>query len=109
MGCTIKGDRKMMLSRFKRLLPIGVAMLLLVIAPLSVLAQTAPVEIKFYYATAVGGPLSKIFDGYAQKFNDANPDVKVVTSYAGGYDDISAAVQTEIQGGGDGPDVAVML
>jgi len=98
----------MKLARFVRWLPIAVVMLL-VIAPLSVMAQSEPLEIKFYYATAVGGPLSKIFDGYAEKFNAANPDVKVVTSYAGGYDDISAAVQTEIQGNGEGPDVAVML
>src|SRR5215216_5184222 len=98
----------MKLARLVRWLPIAVVMLL-VIAPLSVLAQSEPLEIKFYYATAVGGPLSKIFDGYTEKFNATNPDIKVVTSYAGGYDDISAAVQTEIQGSGEGPDVAVML
>ena len=51
----------------------------------------------------------QIFDGYAQKFNDANPDVHVTPTYAGGYDDISAAIETEIQGKGEGPDVAVML
>ena len=99
----------MKISRFSRVLPIGIALLLLVVAPLSVLAQNAPLEIKFYYPTAVGGPLSQVFDGYAQKFNDANPDLKVVATYAGGYDDISAAIQTEIQGQGEGPDVAVML
>ena len=44
-----------------------------------VLAQSAPLEIKFYYPTAVGGPLSQIFDGYAQKFNAANPDVNEST------------------------------
>ncbi|MBI1257433.1 MAG: extracellular solute-binding protein [Chloroflexi bacterium] len=96
-------------SRFGRLLPLGIALLLLVVAPISAFAQSSPLEIKFYYPTAVGGPLSQVFDGYAQKFNDANPDLKVVATYAGGYDDISAAIQTEIQGQGDGPDVAVML
>ncbi|HVU10220.1 MAG TPA: ABC transporter substrate-binding protein [Phototrophicaceae bacterium] len=99
----------MTLSRFKRFLPLGIALVLLAIAPLSVLAQTNPMEIKFYYPTAVGGPLSQIFDGYAAKFNAANPDLKVVATYAGGYDDITAAIQTEIQGQGEGPDVAVML
>ena len=48
----------MKISRLMRWLPIGVALLLLAVAPLSVLAQAAPLEIKFYYPTAVGGPLS---------------------------------------------------
>ncbi len=99
----------MTLSRLKRFAPIGVALLLLIVAPLSVLAQNTPLEIKFYYPTAVGGPLSKIFDGYAEKFNAANPDLHVTATYSGGYDDITAAIQTEIQGNGEGPDVAVLL
>jgi sn-glycerol 3-phosphate transport system substrate-binding protein len=85
------------------------ALVLLALAPLSALAQNTPLEIKFYYPTAVGGPLTQIFDRYAEQFNQANPDIKVVPTYAGGYDDISAAVQTEIAGKGEGPDVAVML
>lgn len=72
-------------------------------------AQDEPVEINFYYPTAVGGPLAEIFQRYTDQFNEANPDIHVVTTYAGGYNDISAAVQTEIQGTGEGPDVAVML
>ncbi|MBA3872130.1 MAG: extracellular solute-binding protein, partial [Anaerolineae bacterium] len=87
----------------------GLALVLLAVAPFSLMAQDSPVEVKFYYPTAVGGPLTQIFDGYVDQFNKANPDVKVVATYAGGYDDISAAVQTEIQGKGEGPDVAVML
>src|SRR5215510_2738159 len=87
----------------------SLALVLLAVAPLTLLAQNSPVEVKFYYPTAVGGPLTQIFDSYVEKFNTANPDVKVTATYAGGYDDISAAVQTEIQGKGEGPDVAVML
>ncbi len=87
----------------------SLALVLLAVAPFSLLAQDTPVEVKFYYPTAVGGPLTQIFDGYVEQFNKANPDIKVVATYAGGYDDISAAVQTEIQGQGEGPDVAVML
>src|ERR1700755_2585553 len=86
---------------------LGAATLMLAVAPLA--HAQAPTEIKFYYPTAVGGPLTQIFDGYVEKFNAANPDVHVTATYAGGYDDISAAVQTEIQGQGEGPDVAVML
>jgi sn-glycerol 3-phosphate transport system substrate-binding protein len=85
------------------------AVVLLALAPLSALAQNSPLEIKFYYPTAVGGPLTQIFDRYAEQFNKANPDIKIIPTYAGGYDDISAAVQTEIAGKGEGPDVAVML
>jgi sn-glycerol 3-phosphate transport system substrate-binding protein len=96
-------------SHLKRLLPVAIVVLLLGIVPLSAMAQSEPLEIKFYYPTAVGGPLSQVFDGYAARFNEANPDLKVVATYAGGYDDISAAIQTEIQGQGEGPDVAVML
>ncbi len=88
---------------------LGVALMLLAVSPFSLLAQNSPVEVKFYYPTAVGGPLTQIFDRYVEEFNKANPDIKVVATYAGGYDDISAAVQTEIQGKGEGPDVAVML
>jgi sn-glycerol 3-phosphate transport system substrate-binding protein len=84
------------------------SLIALLVGVIGVSAQE-PVEIKFYYPTAVGGPLAELFDKYTQQFNDANPDVRVVTTYAGGYDDISAAVQTELQGAGEGPDVAVML
>ncbi|MEN9223324.1 MAG: extracellular solute-binding protein, partial [Thermostichus sp. BF3_bins_97] len=69
----------------------------------------APVEINFYYPTAVGGPLTQIIDGYAADFSQANPDIKVNAVYAGGYDDIYKAVQTQISGGGSGPDVAIFL
>lgn len=94
---------------FKKTRLIIVLLALLMLFSVSVMAQDAPLEINFYYPTAVGGPLTQIFDGYAAKFNEANPDIKVIPTYAGGYNDISAAVQTEIQGTGEGPDVAVML
>lgn len=83
--------------------------LALLAVPFGALAQDEPVKINFYYPTAVGGPLAEIFQRYTDQFNEANPDIHVVTTYAGGYNDISAAVQTEIQGTGEGPDVAVML
>jgi sn-glycerol 3-phosphate transport system substrate-binding protein len=72
-------------------------------------AQSNVVEINFYYPTAVGGPITQIIDEYAAEFNAANPDIKVTSVYAGGYDDIYKAVQTQIAGGGTGPDVAIFL
>lgn len=46
------------------------------------LAQT---EVSFYFPVAVGGPVTKIIDGYAAEFNKANPDIKVSPVYAGSY------------------------
>ncbi len=99
----------MRLHRSMRVVMFTTAVMLLAVVPFQLMAQDTPVEVKFYYPTAVGGPLTQIFDGYVEQFNKANPDINVVSTYAGGYDDISAAVQTEIQGQGEGPDVAVML
>ena len=84
------------------------SLLFILLLSVGVSAQDV-VEIDFYYPTAVGGPIAEIFDNYAADFNEKNPDIVVTTIYAGGYDDISAAVQTEIQGTGEGPDAAVML
>jgi sn-glycerol 3-phosphate transport system substrate-binding protein len=42
-------------------------------------------EVSFYFPVAVGGPVTKIIDGYANDFNKANPDIKVTPVYAGSY------------------------
>ncbi len=47
-------------------------------------AQT-PVEVPFYYPVAVGGPITKVIDGFAEAFNAAHPGVKVTPIYAGTY------------------------
>ncbi len=67
------------------------------------------VEINFLYPTAVGGPITKVIDGLAKQFNDANPDVHVTATYGGGYPDVYKTIQTDISGGSNPPDVAVML
>ena len=72
-------------------------------------AQAAPLEIKFYYPTAVGGPIAKVMAGFADEFNAANTDVHVTPVYAGGYTDIYKAIDTQVKGGGAGPDVAILL
>ena len=48
------------------------------------LAQNAT-EISFFYPVAVGGPITRIIDGYAAEFEKTNPDVKVKPIYAGTY------------------------
>src|SRR5438132_10751382 len=45
----------------------------------------APVEISFYYPVAVGGPITKIIDGYAAAFEKENPGISVKPVYAGTY------------------------
>ena len=65
------------------------SMIALFTAALLGLAQAAwaQVELTFYYPIAVGGPLTKVIDGYAADFEKANPGVKVKPIYAGNYDD----------------------
>lgn len=45
----------------------------------------APVEVSFYYPVAVGGPIAKTMDDFAEGFMKENPDVKVTPIYAGTY------------------------
>ena len=47
-------------------------------------AQTS-VEVSFYYPVAVGGPIAKTIDGFAQGFMKDNPTIKVTPIYAGTY------------------------
>ena len=42
-------------------------------------------EITFYYPIAVGGPITKIVDGYAEQFSKENPSIKVKPVYTGTY------------------------
>jgi ABC-type glycerol-3-phosphate transport system substrate-binding protein len=39
-------------------------------------------ELTFFYPVAVGGPITKIVDGYVEEFNKANPDVKVTSVFS---------------------------
>ena len=50
----------------------------------AVFAQ-ATVEVPFYYPVAVGGPITKVIDGFAEAFNASHPGVKVTPIYAGTY------------------------
>ncbi|MEJ8858245.1 ABC transporter substrate-binding protein [Variovorax robiniae] len=44
-----------------------------------------PVEVQFYYPVAVGGPIAKTIDGFAEGFMKENPGIKVTPIYAGTY------------------------
>ena len=42
-------------------------------------------EVPFYYPVAVGGPIAKVIDGFAEGFMKENPGIKVTPIYAGTY------------------------
>jgi sn-glycerol 3-phosphate transport system substrate-binding protein len=65
-------------------------------------------EISFYFPVAVGGPITKIIDGYAADFQRENPDVKVTPIYAGTYQDTMTKAQTALKAQ-SGPQMAVLL
>ena len=50
------------------------------------LAQGAS-EISFFYPVAVGGPITKLIDGFADGFQKDNPGLTVKPIYAGSYQD----------------------
>ncbi len=64
--------------------------------------------VDFLFPVAVGGPITKIIDGYAQDFMRANPDVEVRPVYAGSYVDTLTKAQTAAKSG-NAPAMAVLL
>src|SRR6185312_4312013 len=65
-------------------------------------------EITFYYPIAVGGPITKIFDGYAEAFHKAHPDITIKPVYTGSYQDSLVKAMTAAKSG-NAPDAAVLL
>ncbi|WP_439598777.1 ABC transporter substrate-binding protein [Falsiroseomonas sp.] len=70
-------------------------------------AQT-PVEIVFNYPIAVGGPITRIIDGYCEDFARAHPGFRVRPIYAGSYQDTLTKTLTAMRGG-DAPHLACLL
>src|SRR3569832_2539351 len=56
-------------------------------------------EITVYYPIAVGGPITKIFDGYAEAFHKAHPDITVKPVYTGTYQDSIVKAMTAAKAG----------
>ena len=65
--------------------------------------------IDFYFPSATANDAEGIFQGYADKFREENPDITIKPVFTGSYTDTRNTILTELQGGGAGPDVAVML
>jgi sn-glycerol 3-phosphate transport system substrate-binding protein len=72
------------------------------------LLRAEETEISFYFPVAVGGPITKIIDGYAADFQRENPGIKVTPIYAGTYQDTMTKAQTALKAG-SGPHMAVLL
>ncbi|XWX03673.1 ABC transporter substrate-binding protein [Aggregatilineales bacterium SYSU G02658] len=67
------------------------------------------ITIDFYYPTAVDAPINAIIQEYADQFMAQNPGIRINPVYTGTYTQTRDTINTEIAGGGKGPDVAVML
>src|SRR5690242_17399349 len=81
------------------------------LAPLALPAVAradAVTEISFYFPVAVGGPITRIIDGYAADFQRDNPTIKVMPIYAGTYQDTMTKAQTALKANA-GPQMAVLL
>ena len=71
------------------------------------LAQ-APVDVSFFYPVAVGGPITKIVDGFAAEFEKENPNVKLKPIYSGSYQESIAKALTAVKSG-EPPVTSILL
>ena len=85
----------------------GVLLAGLAVAAPPALAQ-APVEVSFYYPVAVGGPITKIIDGYAADFEKENPGIKLRPIYSGSYQDSITKALTAVKSG-EPPVMSILL
>jgi len=91
------------------LIPIvGAVMMVLTAGAMTSGAMAKDIELSFYYPVAVGGPITKIIDGYAADFEKANPGIKINAIYAGTYQDTLVKALTAFKSG-EPPDIAVLL
>ncbi|MBL8133020.1 MAG: ABC transporter substrate-binding protein [Anaerolineae bacterium] len=95
--------------RTSRLFVLIASLALLAVLSLSAAAQSEPIVIDFYYPSAIGDNVATIMDRYVAQFEEANPGIDINPVYAGSYTQTRDTIQTELNGGGAGPDVAVML
>ena len=80
----------------------------LVVGGLAGVSAQAPVEISFYYPVAVGGPITKIVDGYAADFTKENPSIRVKPIYTGTYQETIVKALTAHKSG-EPPQTAIIL
>ena len=90
-----------MLSSIRRV----AAALLVALLPALAWAQ---VEVSFYYPVAVGGPITKIIDGFAADFEKENPGVKIRPIYSGSYQESITKALTAVKSG-EPPVTSILL
>src|SRR5215207_1279997 len=71
----------------------------------SAIAQT---EVSFYYPVAVGGPITKIIDGYAADFEKENAGIKLKPISSGSYQESITKALTAVKSG-DPPVMSILL
>jgi sn-glycerol 3-phosphate transport system substrate-binding protein len=84
-----------------------VAAAVLAAASGAVFAQ-GTVEVPFFYPVAVGGPITKIIDGFAADFEKENPGIKLRPIYSGSYQESIAKALTAVKSG-DPPVTSILL
>jgi sn-glycerol 3-phosphate transport system substrate-binding protein len=95
----------MIMQSIRRWLAPLAALFALVAAP--AFAQ-APVDVQFFYPVAVGGPITKIIDGYVADFEKENPGIKLHPIYSGSYQESIAKALTAVKSG-DPPVTSILL
>ncbi len=68
----------------------------------------AQTEVSFYYPVAVGGPITKIIDGYAAEFEKENPGIKLKPIYSGSYQESITKALTAVKSG-EPPVMSILL
>lgn len=99
----------MFCRRMKSLTAIVVAALVVIATgAMTSVAMAKDTVLSFYYPIAVGGPITKIIDGYVADFEKENPGIKINAIYAGTYQDTLTKALTAFKSG-EPPDIAVLL
>jgi sn-glycerol 3-phosphate transport system substrate-binding protein len=92
-------------NRFVRNIIGTLAAACVLIASTAVQAQT---EVSFYYPVAVGGPITKIIDGFAADFEKENPGIKLKPIYSGSYQESITKALTAVKSG-EPPVTSILL
>ena len=71
-------------------------------------AAQAQTEVSFSYPVAVGGPITKIIDGYAADFEKENPGIKLKPIYSGSYQESITKALTAVKSG-EPPVMSILL
>jgi sn-glycerol 3-phosphate transport system substrate-binding protein len=71
-------------------------------------AQAQTTEVSFFYPVAVGGPITKIIDGFAADFEKENPGIKMKPIYSGSYQESITKALTAVKSG-EPPVMSILL